>query len=62
MLVLVLSSLFSFDHKNGPKYLIECFPYVIELNRGIWKSAYIGNVLYRDYKTSLVCIKDLACS
>ena len=31
MLVLVLSSLFSFDHRNGPKYLIECFPYVIRV-------------------------------
>ena len=40
MLVLVLSFLFSFDHKNGQKYLIECFSYVIELNLGIWKSVF----------------------
>ena len=34
-LVLFLSSLESTDHKYGPMYLIECFPYFTVQNLGI---------------------------
>ena len=30
-----------FDHKSGPIYLIECFPYVTVLKRGILKSEFL---------------------
>ena len=30
-----------FDHKSGPIYLIECFPYVTVLKRGILTSEFL---------------------
>ena len=35
-----LSFLGNLDHKNGPRYLIECLPYFTVLNRGIKKSEF----------------------
>ena len=35
-----LSFLDNLDHKNSPKYIIECLPYFIVLNLGIKKSEF----------------------
>ena len=38
--VRALSFLDSLDHKSGPVYVIECFPYFTVLNLGIKKSEF----------------------
>ena len=37
--------LLSFDHKNGPKYLTECFPWRTVLKHGISKSLFLSKYL-----------------
>ena len=45
ILGLVLSFLLSLDHKQGPKYLIECLPKVTVLKQGVKKSLRVSFVM-----------------
>ena len=42
LMLLTLRSFFvNLDHKNGPKYVRECFPYLIVLKCGMIKSEFV---------------------
>ena len=36
-----LSFILNFDHKNGPKNLTECFPYLTDFTLWTWKSEFL---------------------